>query len=54
MTKMRQEKTEINKIKVGKGDITTNPNKNWRIIIEYCEITLDLSQKAEKRYCEIL
>jgi hypothetical protein len=37
MTKWRREKTQINKIRDEKGDITTNTNKIQRIIREYFE-----------------
>jgi hypothetical protein len=37
MTKQRREKTQINKIRDEKGDITTNTNKIQRIITEYFE-----------------
>jgi hypothetical protein len=37
MTKMEREKTQINKIKLEKGDITTNNNETKRIITEYFE-----------------
>jgi hypothetical protein len=37
MTKWRWEKTQINKIRDEKGDITTNDNKIQRIIREYFE-----------------
>jgi hypothetical protein len=37
MTKQRQEKTQINKIRDEKGDITTNTNKIQRIIRGYFE-----------------
>jgi hypothetical protein len=37
MTKQKREKTQINKIRVEKGDITTNTNKIQRIIREYFE-----------------
>jgi hypothetical protein len=36
-TKQKREKTQINKIKDGMGDITTNTNENQRIITEYFE-----------------
>jgi hypothetical protein len=35
MTKQRREKTQINKIKDKKEDITTNTNETQRIIREY-------------------
>jgi hypothetical protein len=35
MTKQRREKTQINKIRAVKGDITTNTTKIQRIIREY-------------------
>jgi RNA-binding protein YlmH len=37
MTKWRKEKTQINKNRDEKGDITTNTNKIQRIIREYFE-----------------
>jgi hypothetical protein len=37
MTRQRREKTQINKIKEEKGDITTNTNEIYRIIREYFE-----------------
>jgi hypothetical protein len=37
MTKWRREKTQINKIRDEKGDITTNTNKIQKIIREYFE-----------------
>jgi ubiquinone biosynthesis protein Coq4 len=37
MTKQRREKTQINKTRDGKGDITTNTNKIQKIIREYFE-----------------
>jgi hypothetical protein len=37
MTKQKKEKTQINKIKDEKGDITTNTNEIQRIIREYFE-----------------
>jgi hypothetical protein len=37
MTKQRREKTQINKIRDEKGDITTNTSKIQRIITEYFE-----------------
>jgi hypothetical protein len=37
MTKWRREKTQINKIRDEKGDITTNTGKIQRIIREYFE-----------------
>jgi hypothetical protein len=38
MTKWRKEKTQINKIRDEKGDITTNTKEIQRIIKEYFEI----------------
>jgi hypothetical protein len=37
MTKQKREKTQINKIRDEKGDITTNINEIQRIIREYFE-----------------
>jgi hypothetical protein len=37
MTKWRREKTQINKIRDGKGDITTNTNEIQKIVREYFE-----------------
>jgi hypothetical protein len=37
MTKQRKEKTQINKIRGDKGDITTNTNEIQRIIRDYLE-----------------
>jgi hypothetical protein len=37
MTKQRKEKTQINKIRDEKGDITTNTNEIQKIIREYLE-----------------
>jgi hypothetical protein len=37
MTKWRREKTQINKIRDEKGDITTNTSEIQRIIREYFE-----------------
>jgi hypothetical protein len=37
MTKQRKEKTQINKIRDEKGDITTNTNEIQKIISEYLE-----------------
>jgi hypothetical protein len=37
MTKQKREKTQINKIRDEKGDITTNTNEIQRIIREYFE-----------------
>jgi galactokinase/mevalonate kinase-like predicted kinase len=37
MTKWRREKTQINKIKHEKGNITTNTNQIQRIVREYFE-----------------
>jgi hypothetical protein len=36
-TKQRREKTQINKIKDEKGDVTTNTNKIQKILREYFE-----------------
>jgi hypothetical protein len=45
MTKWRREKTQINKIRDEKGDITTNTNEIQRIIREYFENFIQVSWK---------
>jgi uncharacterized protein YpmS len=45
MTKWRREKTQINKIRDEKGDITTNTNEIQRIIREYLKTYIKVNWK---------
>jgi hypothetical protein len=46
MTKMRRKRTQINKIKNEKGEITTNTKKIWGIIRDYFKTYIQINCKS--------